>query len=176
MQRSMDDNAFGDRNGDVQPDVPEDTRAPRQRSRRWVIGVLAVCVVLVIASAVFAWTKAGARDDAQRAQDRASRTLHRERTATAAAERDLISDRNAVAKFEQTAQTTLSSAQAGTSLLDQLRSDNQALQTAGTNLGTREAENAYNDDLHRLNADIGPLGDVLTPVDRQIAALRTAAP
>jgi hypothetical protein len=154
---------------------PDANASSRRRSiPGWLIGVLAVCLVIVLAAAAFAWTKAGTRDDAQQSHDRALQALQRERDALATAKRDLRNERHTVSLLEHTAQAPLASAQTGLPLLDQLLTDVQDLQTAGTNLGTPAAENAYNDVAARLRALAQPLTAALTPLPEQIAALRSA--
>jgi hypothetical protein len=50
------------------------------------------------------------------------------------------------------------------------------LQTAGTGLGTPEAEIAYNDALARVKALGSPLSAALTPLTSQVASLRAEVP
>ena len=147
--------------------------------RRWpiprsLIGVVAVCLVILIAAATFAWTKAGARDNAQTTQDHAFQALRRERKATATAQRDLAGERHTISAFEQNAQAPLTSAETGIGLLNQLLADVQAIQAAGTNLGTPAAESAYNDVESRLVTLGGPLNAALNPLPGQVTALRAA--
>ena len=154
------------------------SNAPPRRwaTPRWLFGVLAVCLVILIASVAFAFTKAQDRDHAQTTREHAFKALNKQRQATATAQRDLSGERHTISAFEQQAAAPLQSAETGIDLLNQLLADVQAVQVAGTNLGTPEAETGYNDARSRVPPLAGPLNAALNPLPGQINALRAAAP